>query len=135
LSDTVHAVPRSPLILQLPRGGALDTELSALGLPSIGSGAVVVEDLPAEAGGELEPPGAVEPEDAGKVVLSLPSPEGLRREPETVRRVIDEAGEGPEPLIVELEVAEHLREDELQVVIEAAARTSRAVILRVMRDG
>jgi hypothetical protein len=128
-------VARSPLILQLPRGGALDVELSALGLPSIGSGAVVVEDLPAEAGGELEPPDAVEPEDAGKVVLSLPSPEGLRRESETVRRVIDEAGEGPEPLIVELEVAEHLREDELQVVLKAAAHTSRAVILRVMRDG
>jgi hypothetical protein len=49
--------------------------------------------------------------------------------------VIDEAGEGPAPLIVELEVAEHLREDELQALLEAAAHTSRAVILRVMRDG
>lgn len=123
-----------PVIVQLPRGGELDRELSTEAPPSIAQGRVVVESLAADAGGELEPPESVEPADTPKVVLSLPSPESLRREADTVRRVIDEAGDGPEPLVVEVEVGEHLREDELQALLDAASRTSRAVILRVMRD-
>jgi hypothetical protein len=119
----------TPLILQVPRGSAVDIELAANGLPSLGTGAAVLEDLPADEEGALEAP------DAGQVVLSLPSPEALEREADTVRRVIEEAGTGDAPLVVEVEVAEHLREDELAAVIEAAARAPRPVILRIMRDG
>jgi hypothetical protein len=118
----------TPLVLQLPRGGALDRELRAAAPPRVAGGEVVIEGLPKEAGGELEAP------DVGQVVLSLPSPEALERESETVRRVIDEAGTGVEPLVVEVEVAEHLREEELAPLLDAAMRSPRAVILRVLRD-
>jgi len=65
----------------------------------------------------------------------VPSPETLSREPEEVRRVIDAAGSGAEPLVVVVEAAEELRDDELAAVLDAADRTSRAVILRVVGDG
>ena len=44
-------------------------------------------------------------------------------------------GTGDEPLVVVVEAAEELREDELAPVLEAAGHTPRAVILRVMGDG
>jgi hypothetical protein len=40
---------------------------------------------------------------------------------------------GVEPLVVELEAAEELREDELAAALDAAGHTSRAVIRRVIR--
>jgi hypothetical protein len=48
--------------------------------------------------------------------------------------VIDRAGAGIEPLVVLVEAADELREDELAVVIEAAAHAHRAVILRIVRS-
>lgn len=119
----------TPLIVQVPRGSAVDVELAANGLPSLASGAAVLEDLPADAEGALEMP------DAGQVVLSLPSPEALEREADSVRRVIERAGSGTDPLVVEVAVAEHLREEELAAVIEASAHAPRPVILRIIRDG
>jgi hypothetical protein len=68
------------------------------------------------------------------VVLSLPSPEALEREADEVRRVIGQAGTGIEPLVVVVEAAEELREEELAAVLDGASHTSRAVILRVLRD-
>jgi len=67
-------------------------------------------------------------------VLSVPSPEALAQQAREVRRVIAEAGTGVEPLIIEVEAAEELRGEELAPVLEAAAHSSRAVILRVIRD-
>jgi hypothetical protein len=67
-------------------------------------------------------------------VLSVPSPEALSREADEVRRVVERAGTGVEPLVVEVEAAEELREEELAAVVEAAEHTPRAVILRVVRN-
>jgi hypothetical protein len=39
-----------------------------------------------------------------------------------------------EPLVVAVEAAEELRDDELTALLEAAGHTSRAVILRVTRN-
>src|SRR5262245_22924716 len=78
---------------------------------------------------------ATEPSDAGQVVLAVPSPEALRRDPEVVLRVVDEAGPGDEPLVIVIEAAEELRDDELAAVRDAAARTSRPVVLRIIQDG
>jgi hypothetical protein len=117
------------LILQLPRGGAVDRQLATDALPSVASGDVVVEAGPTDADGRLEPPSA------GQVVLSVPSPEALERDATTVRRVIGQAGTGVDPLVVVVEAAEELREDELNAVLDAASHTSRAVILRVIGDG
>lgn len=117
------------LIIQLARGGAVDRQLSAQPPQGMASGEVVVDVGPADAEGHLEPPAA------GKVVLSVPSPEALAREAGEVRRVIAQAGTGVEPLVVVVEAAEELRDDELAAIVDAAGHTSRPVILRIMRDG
>jgi hypothetical protein len=117
------------LIIELPSGGAVDRQLRAQALPSLASGEVVVE------GGPTDADGALEASTAGQVVLSYPSPESLRREAAEVRRVIAGAGTGVEPLVVVVEAAEELREEELAAVLQAATHTSRAVILRIVRDG
>ena len=116
------------LIIQLPRGGAVARQLSVQALPSVASGEVVITGGPIDAEGYLQPPAA------GEVVLSVPSPEALAREAGEVRRVIAAAGTGVEPLVVEVEAAEELRDDELAAVLEATTHAPRPVILRVMRD-
>jgi hypothetical protein len=118
-----------PLIIQLPRGGAVDRQLSAQAPRSIIDGDVVVSRGPTDSDGYLEPPAA------GEVVLSVPSPEALARDADEVRRVIGGAGTGVEPLVVVVEAAEELRDDELDPVLDAAGRASRPVILRIMGDG
>jgi hypothetical protein len=117
------------LILQVARGGAVERQLGADAPQAVASGEVAVTAGPADAEGHLEPPAA------GQVVLSVPSPQALTREADEVRRVIAQAGTGTEPLVVVVEAAEELRDDELAVVLDAAGRSSRAVILRVLRDG
>lgn len=116
------------LIIQVPRGGAIDRQFNVEAPASVAAGEVVVEAGPTDAEGVLEPPAA------GKVVASLLSPEALRREADELRRVISHAGPGDEPLVIIVEAGEELRDDELSSVLEAASHTSRAVILRVMRD-
>jgi hypothetical protein len=121
-------MPEPPtVIVQVPRGGQLDRQLSADAPPSVASGRAVIERAPTDSQGRLEAARA------GQVVLSVPSPEGLEREADTVRRVIGQAGIGVEPLVVES--AEELREEELSAVIDAARHTSRPVILRIIGDG
>ena len=105
--------PEPALIVQVPRGGAVDRQLKA----SPPGSDVVVTALAT----------------GGEVVLSVPSPETLQREADEVRRVIGQAGTGTEPLIVEVEAAEELRSEELAAVVAAAGHTSRAVILRILR--
>ena len=116
------------LIIQVARGGAVERQLSANAPQAVASGEVVVDVGAATADGHLEPP------DVGKVVLSVPSPEALVREAGKARRVIAGAGTGPEPLIVVVEAAEELRDDELAAILDAARHTPRAVILRIIRD-
>jgi hypothetical protein len=116
------------LIIQLARGGAVDRQLSAQAPQSVTGGEVVVEHGATDAEGLLDAP------TGGQVVLSVPSPESLAREAGEVRRVIAQSGTGDEPLVVVVEAAEELREDELAAILEAAGDTSRAVILRIMRD-
>ena len=117
------------LIIQVARDGAVDRQLAAEPPQSVTDGEVVVVAGPTDAAGHLEPPAA------GEVVMSLPSPEALAREADEVHRVIARAGTGAEALVVVIEAAEELREDELAAVLEAAEHPSRAVILRVLRDG
>jgi hypothetical protein len=114
------------LIIQVPRGGALERQLHGNPPPSAAGADVVLDSRPADENGRLEPV------DVGHVVLSVPSPETLTREPDDVRRVIDGAGTGVDPLVVVIEAAEELREDELAVVLDAADRTERPVVLRVV---
>jgi hypothetical protein len=116
------------LIIQVARGSAVQRQLAADAPPSVAGGEVVVDVGQPTADGHLEPPAA------GMVVLSVPSPEALAREADEVRRVIARAGTGAEPLVVVVEAAEELRDDELAAILEAASHASRPVILRVIRD-
>jgi hypothetical protein len=115
------------LIVQVPRVGALARQLENDPPSAIHERGVVVEHGPTDGAGNLE---AL----AGEVVLSVPAPEAFSREPEELRRVLAEAGRGEEPLVVVVEAAEELTDDELGLVLDAAARAPRPVILRVIRN-
>ncbi len=117
------------LIIQIPTGGALARQLADEPPRSIAAGDAVVEHGLTDTLGNLEPPSG------GEVVLAVGSPEALAREAGEVRRVIAHAGTGVEPLIVIVEAAERLSDDELAAVVDASGRTERPVILRVIRNG
>jgi hypothetical protein len=117
------------LIIQIPTGGALARQFSEQPPASVTLGDALVEHELTDALGNLEPPAA------GEVVLSLPSPEALAREADEVRRVIARAGTGVQPLILVIEAAEQLTDEQLAIVVEAAGHTQRPVILRVIREG
>jgi hypothetical protein len=114
------------LIIQLPRGSSIDEHLREEPPVGLADGRVVLEHLAANVDGELPPPRA------GEIVLTVPSPETLRREPAEVRRVISAAAADGGPLVVLIEGAEYLRDDELDAVLDAAAETERVVILRIL---
>jgi hypothetical protein len=116
------------LIVQVPRGGTADRRAQAGPPPSVASGRVVLDRITADADGRLGPP------DAGEIVMSVLSPEALTREPEQVRDVVRRAAAGDEPLVIIVQAAAELREDELAVVLAGAAHTRRPVILRVLAD-
>lgn len=122
----MEQLPR--LIVQVPRGGGVQQRLEAEPPRSVAGGEVVVEAGPTDAQGRLEAAAG------GQVVLSLPSPEALPREADSVRRVIAQAGTGTEPLVVVLETGEELRQEELDALLAATTHTSRAVILRIIGD-
>jgi len=116
------------LIVQVPRGGAVDRHWAEDLPPSIAGGGVVVERLPGAAGADLGPP------PAGEVVMSVLSPEALTRDRQQVADVLRRAPAGDEPLVILVQAAEELREDELAAVREAAGHARRPVILRVQAD-
>ena len=116
------------VIVQLPRGGAVDRYLRTYPPPGVASGQVVVDRVAAEPDGRLGPP------EAGEVVMSVLSPEALGRDQQEVRDVIRQAPDDAGPLVIIVEAAEELREDELAVVVDAAARDHRDVVVRVMAD-
>ena len=113
------------LIIQVPRGSGVEQRLRSSMPRSEAGGEVVVESAPADGAGVLDPPAA------GEVVMSILSPEALVREAAELQRVIARAGTGSDPLVVVIEAAEELRDDELASVVEAARHTERAVILRI----
>ena len=117
------------LIVQIPRDSEVDRQLRQDPPAAVVDGEILVEIGATDEEGNLEPPLG------GEVVLSVPSPEALARQADEVRRVIAHAGTGEEPLVVVVEAAEELRDEELAPVVEAAGHTSRPVILRVIRNG
>ena len=113
------------VIVQVPRDSAVDWYLRTYPPPSVASGRVVVNRVAAEPDGRLGPP------EAGEVVMSVLSPEALRSDQQEVRDVILQAADSG-PLVIVVEAAEELREDELAAVLDAAAQAGRDVVLRVM---
>jgi hypothetical protein len=114
------------LIIQVPHGSSIDRYLKADPPAAVADVRVFVEHLGAGADGKLLPP------EAGEVVVSVPSPEALRREPEQVTAAISEAAADGPPLVVLVDGAEELRDDEVSAVLDAALQTDRIVILRIL---
>src|SRR5215468_4643690 len=115
------------VIVQLPRDSAIDHELRAYPLPSVARGQAVLDHVRPGTDGRLEPP------EASEIVMSVPSPEALRQ-PSEVRDVIEQAPDKRKPLMIIVEAAEELRQEELAVVVDAAERAHRKVIIRIMAD-
>jgi hypothetical protein len=115
------------LIVELTRDSAVDRNVRADLPPSITGGRVVLDHIEADDLGRLDPP------PAGEVVLTVLSPEALRRDPQVVRDAIAQADFDQPPVIV-VEAAEYLREDEIAAVLDAADRADRTVILRLVTD-
>jgi hypothetical protein len=114
------------VIVQLPRGSTVDQYLRTYPPPSVASGRVVLDQMAAE------PDGRLGPTETGEVVMSVLSPEALTRDQQEVRDVIQHAAAGAGPLVIVVQAAEELREDELAVVVDAAAHARRDVVVRVM---
>jgi len=114
------------VIVQLPRGSTVDQYLRTYPPPSVVSGRVVLDQMAAE------PDGRLGPTETGEVVMSVLSPEALTRDQQEVRDVIRYAAAGAGPLVIVVQAAEELREDEHAVVVDAAARARRDVVVRVM---
>jgi len=114
-------ISEAGLIVQLPRDGAVDRRFRAGAPPS-------VDRIAGDADGRLGPP------EAGEIVMSVLSPEALVRERQQVQDVVRRAADTGEPLVIIVEAAEELREDELAAALAAAAHTNRRVVLRVMAD-
>ena len=104
------------VIVQTLRDGPVARQLSDARPPS-----VVVETFPDDGFPA-----------AGHVVMSVLSPESLRRERAELDRALEVRG--TEPPVIVIEAAEELREDELAAVVEAARhRHLDTVILRIAR--
>jgi hypothetical protein len=121
-------ISKASLIVQFPRDGVVDRRFRTSPPPSVTSGQVILEDVAGDPQGRLGPP------EAGEVVMSVPSPEALIREGQELQDVVRHAAGTDEPLVIIVEAAEELREDELAAVLAAAAHTHHPVILRVMAD-
>jgi hypothetical protein len=114
------------VIVQLPHGSSVDIHLREEPPAAVTDGRVVLEHLPAGPDGTLLPP------EAGEVVLTVASPEALRRDAAEVERAIRGAAADGGPLVVLVDAAGYLRDNELTAVLDAAGSTRRAVILRIM---
>jgi len=91
---------------------------------------VVVDPIP-----PIGATGRIEPPSTGRVVFSLPSPEVLLRDADDVRRAVDLAPAGSEPVVVVLEAADAVREEHLALLVEAGARAPGPLVVAVLAPG
>lgn len=114
------------LIIQVPRGSAIERQLRAAPPPAIRIHDVLIQSAATDDEGNLEALG-------GEVVLSVPAPSALARQADEVEHVLRRAGTGAAPLVVVIEAAEELENDQVAPIVEAAGRVSRPVVLRIIR--
>jgi hypothetical protein len=114
------------LIVQVPRGSAIERQLRDEPPHAFRTDDVLVQTGAADDHGTLE-------ELAGEVVFSVLSPEELSRHGDDLHRVLRAPGTGTSPLVIVVESAEVLQDEEAAAVLAAARDAPRPVILRVIR--
>jgi hypothetical protein len=114
------------LIIQVPRGSAIERQLRDEPPEALRGDDVLVQTAPTDDEGNLE-------QLAGEVVLSVPAPAELLRQADELARVLRLAGTGTAPLVIVVQAAEELEDDQAALVVEAARRAPRPVILRIVR--
>jgi hypothetical protein len=120
-------MPDDPtLIVQVPRGSAIERQLSEHRPASLNADDVLVQTGPTDGQGVLEAM-------AGEAVLTVPAPGELGRHAEELRRVLVRAGSGTAPLVVIIQAGEELLEEDAAPLAAAARRAPRTVIARVIR--
>jgi hypothetical protein len=119
-------VEQPTLIIQVPRGSAIESQLRNEPPQGFTGDHVLVQVGPTDEQGNLEAM-------AGEVVLSVPAPEGLERQSESLQRVLRQAGTGTAPLVVVVEAGERIEDQQAASLAAAALHAPRTVILRVIR--
>jgi hypothetical protein len=110
----------------VPRGSAIESQLRNEPPTAFTEDHVVVQTGPTDDRGNLEAM-------AGEIVLSVPSPEEFDRQGENLQRVLRQAGTGTSPLVVVVEAAEMIQDQQAAAIAAAARDARRPVILRVIR--
>jgi hypothetical protein len=87
---------------------------------------VLVEAGPTDEQGNLE---AL----AGQTVLSVPSFDGLERQADELRHVLQQAGTGTQPLVIVVGAAEEIEDKQATALVDAARDAPRPVFVRVIR--
>lgn len=111
------------VILEVPAGSPLERQLRD---DPPAAGRIVVVGIEPDEAGSIPPPPVAE------VLLSVPSPETLPRQTDELRRVIERGPDVPEPLVILVEEAELVRDEELEPIVEVALRGRRTVVVRVL---
>lgn len=101
------------LIVQVPLGSAIERQLRDEPPPAFRTDELLVQAGATDDRGTLE-------ELAGEVVFSVPSPEELPRHGADLRRVLRAPGTGTSPLVIVVEAAEVLQDEEAAAVLAAA---------------
>jgi hypothetical protein len=114
------------VIIQLPRDSSVDAHLREEPPASLADRRVVVEHLTAGPDGRLTPP------ETGEVLLTVPSPEALRRHADELLELATDAEEDAGPLVVLIEGAEYLRDDEIGAALDAAGASKRVLIVCIL---
>jgi hypothetical protein len=114
------------VIIQLPRDSSIDAHLRSEPPASLTDRRIVLEHLTAGPDGRLTPP------ETGEVLLTVPSPEGLRRHADELLELATDAEEDGGPLVVVVEGAEYLRDNEIAAALDAAAASKRVLIVCIL---
>ena len=114
------------LIVQIPRGSAIERQLRDAPPGAFAADDVLVETGPTDEQGNLE---AL----AGETVLAVPSFQELERQADGLAHVMRRAGTGTQPLVIVVGAAEAIEDRLATAVAEAARDAPRPVFLRVVR--
>jgi len=115
---------RSPLVVRVEASSAVARQLQDEPPAAVDSGDLVVEFF------ERPTPPKPMP-----VVMQVPSPEDLASRQDQLIAAVLAAGEGDEPLVINVDSADRLGDDAIEAALAINDSTMRSVILTVLDDG